>query len=100
MKINVASGLPRALKAHPDFIGGSPFEVAPPQRFTVEGQIENCREDGSVLKLKTSAKRRDVANKALPNQRTTAVDHKRRRRNTSANYSSSVHHMIKVRTNS
>ena len=26
-----------ALKAHPDFIGDSPFQVAPPQRFTVEG---------------------------------------------------------------
>ena len=31
------SGLSRALKAHPDFIGNSPFEMTPPQRFTVEG---------------------------------------------------------------
>ena len=33
----VASGPCRALETHPDFIGKSPFEVAPPQRFTVEG---------------------------------------------------------------
>ena len=29
-KSNVASGLSRALKTHPDFIGNSPFEMAPP----------------------------------------------------------------------
>jgi hypothetical protein len=28
------------LKTHPDFVGVSPFEMAPPQRFSVEGQIE------------------------------------------------------------
>ena len=94
------SGLPRALKAHPDFIGKSPFEVAPPQRFTVEGYMESCREDGCILKFETSAERRDVANQTLPNQRTTVGDYKSRRRNTSASYSSSVHHVMKVRTNS
>ena len=36
-KIEFASGLSWALKAHPDFIADSPFQVAPPQRFTVEG---------------------------------------------------------------
>ena len=36
-KTNIASGLFRALKAHPDLIGDSPFDVAPPQRFAVEG---------------------------------------------------------------
>jgi hypothetical protein len=36
-KSNVASGLSWELKTHPDFIGNSPFETAPPQRFSVEG---------------------------------------------------------------
>jgi hypothetical protein len=35
--VNVASGLFQALKAHPDFVGNSPFEVTSPERFTVEG---------------------------------------------------------------
>ena len=35
-RIDLASGLSGALKAHPDLIGDAPFEVAPPQRFTVE----------------------------------------------------------------
>ena len=50
------------------------------------------------LKLETGAKRRDVANKTLPNQRTIVGDYKSGRRNTSASYSTSVHHMITVRT--
>jgi hypothetical protein len=50
------------------------------------------------LKFETSAERRDVANKTLPNQRTIVGNYKSRRRNTSASYSSSVHHMIRVQT--
>jgi hypothetical protein len=34
---SIASGLSLALKAHPDFIGNSPFEMTAPQRFTIEG---------------------------------------------------------------
>ena len=52
------------------------------------------------LKLETGAKRRDVANKALPNQRTFVGDYKSRLRNSSASYSTSVHHMITVRADS
>jgi hypothetical protein len=37
LQVFFASGLFRALKAHPDLIGDSPFDVAPPQRFAVEG---------------------------------------------------------------
>ena len=69
----VASGFSRELKAQPNFIGNSPFETAPPQRFSVEGQIEIGGEDGRVGKFETSAKRRDVANDAPPNQRTIAA---------------------------
>jgi len=61
------------LKAQPNFIGNSPFETAPPQRFSVEGQIEIGGEDGRVGKFETSAKRRDVANDAPPNQRTIVI---------------------------
>ena len=50
------------------------------------------------MKFETSAERRDVANKTLPNQRTFVGDHESRGRNTGAGYSSSVHHMITVRT--
>ena len=51
------------------------------------------------MKFETSAERCDIANETLPNQRTTVGDYKSRRRNPSAGYSSSVHHMITVRTN-
>ena len=52
------------------------------------------------MKFETSAERRDIANKTLPNQRTTVSDYKSRRRNTSASYSTSVHHIMRVRANS
>ena len=35
-KRTVESSLFRTLKTHPDFIGNSPFDTAPSQRFTVE----------------------------------------------------------------
>ena len=99
-EISVASGLFRALKAHSDFMGDSPFDVTPPQRSTVEGQIEIGGEDRRVRKFETSAERGDVANQTLPNQRTTVGDYNSRRRNARAGYSSFVHHMRRVRTNS
>jgi hypothetical protein len=43
------------LKAHPNFIGNSPSKAAPPQRFSVESEIEIDGEDRRSGKFETSA---------------------------------------------